>query len=493
MGKKSLLLLSFLLLFYSCTELAELRRSKSAINVLLNDSSDSNAPIPGNSGLITAVSFTSNSVTLSWVRATDNTSDQANLRYSVYYSSVNNISSVSNIETNGNLFGVQLTNTNSQEVTGLNPNSGYYFNIIVQDEAGNKACYTANSATTLDGPPKYRRLLTINSGKVSGTSNLLTFPVMINITAAYLKSTNNGGKVESTGGYDIYFTAQDGTTLLSYEIESYDPVNGSLIAWVSIPTLSYTANTLIYMYYGRNVAGSQENAAAIWDSSTKGVWHLNDYHDSTSNSFNGVNNGTGSYSGPNGGVCSFNGSSFIDMGNVLDLNTNALTISMWIQRGTTNMTTLVAKSIGGNPAVSYGYLLAIDSSLYPHFYMASQSGAWGVSGSFHFRANTGISNFNWHHVVFVVDRTTTNNCKIYINGVDNTGPLNGDITAVGDVNNTNNLMIGSESDGGNKFNGNIDEVTISQTARSAGWVITTYNNQLDPSTFYTVGNEESSW
>jgi len=39
--------------------------------------------------------------------------------------------------------------------------------------------------------------------------------------------------------------------------------------------------------------------------------------------------------------------------------------------------------------------------------------------------------------------------------------------------------------------GIIDEVRISNTPRSANWLLTEYRNQNDPSTFYTVGSEES--
>jgi len=41
------------------------------------------------------------------------------------------------------------------------------------------------------------------------------------------------------------------------------------------------------------------------------------------------------------------------------------------------------------------------------------------------------------------------------------------------------------------FNGIIDEVRVSNTARTADWIKTCYNNQGDPSTFHSVGDEES--
>ncbi|MEA3488318.1 MAG: hypothetical protein U9R10_03585, partial [Euryarchaeota archaeon] len=38
----------------------------------------------------------------------------------------------------------------------------------------------------------------------------------------------------------------------------------------------------------------------------------------------------------------------------------------------------------------------------------------------------------------------------------------------------------------------IDEVRISDTARNADWIQTSYNNQNNPSSFYDVGAEEST-
>ena len=42
------------------------------------------------------------------------------------------------------------------------------------------------------------------------------------------------------------------------------------------------------------------------------------------------------------------------------------------------------------------------------------------------------------------------------------------------------------------FTGKIDEVRISNVARSAGWITTEYNNQNSPSTFYTLSSQATS-
>jgi hypothetical protein len=41
------------------------------------------------------------------------------------------------------------------------------------------------------------------------------------------------------------------------------------------------------------------------------------------------------------------------------------------------------------------------------------------------------------------------------------------------------------------FNGSLDEIRISDIPRSNDWILTEYNNQYDPSSFYSVGNKQN--
>jgi hypothetical protein len=91
----------------------------------------------------------------------------------------------------------------------------------------------------------------------------------------------------------------------------------------------------------------------------------------------------------------------------------------------------------------------------------------------------------WYHVVGVRDGSTM---KIYINGVegavtDTTGALT-DSSAF-------SLYIGRllAPNDPRHFDGQIDEVRVSNIARPADWIETEHNNQSDPSTFYGVGEE----
>ena len=114
------------------------------------EGTDSTMPTVGNSGVITTNSVMSESLTLNWTKAADNKTSEANLKYYVYQSGSDNIGTPEDCVANGTLLNVGGTaDVNTYNVTSLTPSSTYYFNVMVEDEAGNKAAYVMVSATTL--------------------------------------------------------------------------------------------------------------------------------------------------------------------------------------------------------------------------------------------------------------------------------------------------------------------------------------------------------
>ncbi|MDR1981773.1 MAG: C10 family peptidase [Tannerellaceae bacterium] len=107
------------------------------------------SPTPGNSGAIGTASIAAQTLRLNWTKATDNVSAKSALKYYVYQSASANIGTVAACGTNGTLLNSGgTTDMATYAVTGLSPNTTYYFNVVVEDEAGNKAVYTTTSATT---------------------------------------------------------------------------------------------------------------------------------------------------------------------------------------------------------------------------------------------------------------------------------------------------------------------------------------------------------
>jgi len=184
--------------------------------------------------------------------------------------------------------------------------------------------------------------ITINSSKVSGTSDLIDFPVLISLTNASLKTTGNCGYVQSSSGYDIIFSDATQTTVLDHEIEKYDGASGELVAWVRVPTLSATSDTTIYVHFGHsNTCGATENPAGVWDNNYMGVWHLDEtvsnegtggtHYDSTSNSNDGTQYENDEEPGQIADGQQFDGvNDYINIPNKNSLNPDYLTIEFWV-------------------------------------------------------------------------------------------------------------------------------------------------------------------
>jgi hypothetical protein len=320
--------------------------------------------------------------------------------------------------------------------------------------------------------------ITIDSSKVSGTTDLINFPVLISLTNNSLKSTANCGYVQNSNGYDIIFSNASQTTRLDHEIEKYDSASGQLVAWVRIPILSVENDTTIYVHFGHSgVCGSLENPTGVWDSNYKAVWHLHDdFEDSTSNNNDGTNSGTTSGTGKIANSRSFNGSSnYIRVGDSASLTvTSQLTMEAWVNLSNAgNNQKIVGKT---NSTYSSGYLIGVQSGLYTEI--------WNTQGTNHTFNSGSISSSQWTHLV--TTWTTGGNMIGYING----SQVNS-ISAGGYNIGTNagDLIIGAApwNPGSYLVNGRIDEVRVSNTARSADWIKTEYNNQSDPSSFYSVG------
>ncbi|MDO8716166.1 MAG: DUF2341 domain-containing protein, partial [Dehalococcoidales bacterium] len=113
----------------------------------------------------------------------------------------------------------------------------------------------------------YRKSITIDHTKVS--ANLTDFPVLVS-----LASDADLASDAMDNGNDILFTSSDGTTELNHEIEQFDGNTGKLVAWVKVPSLSSSSDTIIYLHYGNPYSPNQQNPTGVWDSNYKAVWHF---------------------------------------------------------------------------------------------------------------------------------------------------------------------------------------------------------------------------
>ncbi len=332
-----------------------------------------------------------------------------------------------------------------------------------------------------------RKTITINYTQVSGTSNLTNFPVLVSVTDPNLATVANGGNVGKPDGSDILFTASDGATQLAYEMESYNASTGQVIAWVNVPTLSPTADTVLYVYYGNPAAANQQNPAGVWDSNYEGVWHLPNgttlgANDSTGNANNALAlNGTSAGTGEIDGAASFNGTSnYIEIPNSNSLNGwSEQTVSVWIkaQTGMTNNARLIEKGANNEWTLAFNYGGASQELTLQNLGTNSPAITTSVA----------VADNTWHKI----DATINNTSKAIAIYVD--GALNVAGTSSGSASSTSgNLYLGQYGNGGYFYQGLMDEVRISNTLRSAAWIATEFNNESSPATFLSEGAQQNS-
>ena len=331
---------------------------------------------------------------------------------------------------------------------------------------------------------EYRQKLTFdNSGQ---SENLVNFPVLVK-----LDSTNiDYGKTQD-GGQDIRFVDSNDSTVLSHEIEEWDETGDSWV-WVNVPQIEASSSTdYIYMYYGNPSAPDGQNPTAVWDTHYKGIWHLNRVSgsvlDSTTNGNNGTNSGaTRGVSGKIGDAFSFDGADdYVEAPDSSSLDiTTEVTIEAWINPAEF---TNIYPGIAGkwdwsttDPQRSYSLYLALNDQ---PFFLISDDGEYMAE----LLSTTHLVTDTWYHLTGVFTGTTW---IIYINGEWDCEKY----YAASIYSGTAKFWIGASLQDGSvatdeTFNGAIDEVRVSDTARSADWIKAQNLSMTD--NFVTYGSEES--
>jgi hypothetical protein len=338
----------------------------------------------------------------------------------------------------------------------------------------------------------YQRAITIDHTKVPNTDQT-NFPFLFNTTDPAFKSTANGGPVTNPNGYDIIFTSDPaGQNLLDFEMEEYDPIHGQVIAWMRIPTLSHTTDTVLYMFYGNSsITTSQQNTTGVWDSNYMGVWHVANSNgqlsliDSTNNRNYATNNGAVPTTGQIDGGMQTNGSTYATIGTPASLANLALgnaTFSAWVNSASGAGGRIMGKDDGNG---NNGWALGVDSNNYVNFMVIYGGSNFGLVST------VPVNNATWSHIVVTLAGSPNQSqATIYINGVPSgtgTGGAGGTADDSAQIAYLANATFAGHDSA--PLNGSEDEFRISNTIRSADWISTEFSNQSSPSTFYTLGSD----
>lgn len=339
----------------------------------------------------------------------------------------------------------------------------------------------------------YRRTLTVDHTKVSGDQ--VNFPVLISTTMVALSTiTANGGRALNASGFDIVFTTKSDCSapLLYWDTETYNATTGNMIAWVKAPTLSASVDTTIYMCMGNSSITSYMGVSSnTWDSNFKGVYHFRDgstlyTNDSTSNGLTLTGSGTPTAAtGKADGGIGINGNNqYASSPNTSDFNfSSSGTVGGWVNL--TNLTspqgqghTIVGKNSQGSDRNGYDFHVMSTGKLFVEL----SNGGSSIGG----QSNGSITAGGWHQV-----EATWDGYKIYfyLDGAQDITSYNQTLTAVANV---YPLVVGRSGEHlYNTLYGTIDEVRMSTTARSSGWIATEYNTMNSPNSFFAMGTESA--
>ncbi|MFW9784540.1 MAG: DUF2341 domain-containing protein, partial [Candidatus Heimdallarchaeota archaeon] len=331
----------------------------------------------------------------------------------------------------------------------------------------------------------YYKEITIDHTKVSGSADLIDFPLLISIFDSDLHDH------AQSDGDDIAFYS--GTEWLDHEIElfnhDFNLTHAQFVAWVRIPSLSTSIDTKIYMYYGNSTVSSLENPLGVWDDNYIGVWHLSEdptgiVYDSTTNNNDGTSYGSmdsgDQILGKIDGSINFDGNDDnigTEENNFL-AGCSSLTMSAWIKPLSTQSDFCgIIEYDNTTDGSSFDAGMELRSTRVPRV------NVWTTSGFEYVDSSVVLPTTQFTYFVFVYD----GNLKIYLDGsFDSSTPHSGNIR-----NNRRYINIGRNTHDGRSFNGIIDEVHISNINRSASWITTEFNNQYGPYSFYSIGIEKS--
>ncbi len=339
-------------------------------------------------------------------------------------------------------------------------------------------------ALTKQAGSDWTRRIKLTFTNTAQVEDLVDFPVLVVLDDNHIDYTQT-----QAGGQDVRFVDPDGT-ILAHEIEQWEDEYGNSYVWVRVPQIDGGSDSdYIWMYYGNPDIADGQDPESVWDASYQGVWHLAEpvldeqvdgiHFDSTQNHNTGYQNGNDGVAGMIAGGQNFDGiDDRIQITGLLGTHSD-VALSAWAN--------LTIADENGAEVVSLGDYTGLrldDPGLSTHGFFYAGNDNWPTTSYSHTYAGTG-----WHHFVYTFD-DANNIQKLYVDSLEMASTSH-----TSTISYTEELgsdtFIGTH---GNEklpfdFGGIIDEVRVSNVARSADWIKAQYASMND--TFIAFGSEQN--
>lgn len=324
----------------------------------------------------------------------------------------------------------------------------------------------------------YYSPVSINSGQVPSTQT--DFPVLVSVTDARFKTVANGGHVQNASGFDVRPVSDTVlTTITGYELERYNASTGEVVMWVKVGSVT-SSSTPIYLAYGDASLTTDGSSTTTWSNHFKIVCHVKDGTtlnvSDSANSVTTVNHGATATAGKIDGGAAFASASsqYIDLTN--NVNPTAITYSAWVNA--TSFPNSVNAVISRVTVGAYSAIQVNSTGKLACYVVANADVHYDGTGSHTLSSGTSYL----LHMVY----SSAVGLIGYVNAAsDGTGAANGNLNTTATL-----TDVGKDPQNAGRFwNGGLDEIRVSDIARTADWITTEYNNQSAPGTFETLGTE----
>jgi len=320
----------------------------------------------------------------------------------------------------------------------------------------------------------HRKSITVQDINIDSDES--DFPLYVKVGSDIM-----GQLIDTTNFYDIRFTDSN-DNVLDYECEYADATVGHY--WVKT-NIAASGGASLYVYYENSTSqtdGSDKNGT--WNTDFKMVYHMNedswtagnaDVLDSTSNGNDGTSQNQAAPTATNALIYKsgvFDGTNDKIDSIAFDESATDWTLSGWMRcdNVTADHAFVGAATGPGNLA----FQIWMDNATPDTFAIAIQYGNWKVAygDTTHPVADT------WYHLGIVYDKDNTF-MTLYVNGAAEATldyPLQNEINPweIGLIN------------GGKDHDGYLDEMRVSHSIRSAGWLKFEYHNVAE-------GDNELTW
>jgi biopolymer transport protein ExbB len=317
-----------------------------------------------------------------------------------------------------------------------------------------------------DGKWKQRKMIQFDTSEQGANIKepLTDFPLLVRLHTGNFSFS--GAKED---GSDLRFVGADDKVPLKHHVEKFDPKEEIALVWVKVPRISGDSKKdSIWMYYGNPAAADGQDLGGTYDVNQVAVYHLNDKEGNPRDTTAYANN-AGSFTGKLALPAIIgNGARFGGAGEKMvipespSLNFNkGFSFTAWVRLTRPVKDARILSWDDGKQSLVIG----VDET---RIFCSLDSG----------KGETGVTPktavlvpSRWHHLAVTVN--PNNRITIFLDGNEVTSSkLKGSVPEP-----SADIFIGSMAKGGNTFNGDLDEVQLSNTARYGEWAKAAFHGQ----------------